>query len=118
MTCFSTVAAVGLHLASVHSVDGYNNHNPGVFVRDECGFQAGAYYNSERRFSAYAAKTWDLKRVPVWAALGVVTGYRAAPVVPMAMAGVRIGEVRIGYIPKLKGVNDTHVFHIMIEKEF
>lgn len=120
MSCLS-ILAVGLHLASVHSVPSYNNNNPGVYVQTEC-LTIGAYYNSERSFSVHAGYTYDVPKTPFFVAAGLATGYRAAPIIPMAMVGLRADagpyRLRLGYIPKLHKMNDTHVFHLMVERRF
>lgn len=116
MNCAS-LAAIGIHLTSWHSTPGYNAFNPGLYARAECGIQVGGYYNSERRFTAYASYLIERRDFPVFAAVGAATGYGPA-VVPMATAGVRLGGFRLIYIPKLGNVNDTHVFHIAFERRF
>lgn len=76
------VVAIGLHLASVHGTDGFNNFNPGVYVQMEAGGEewvAGTYYNSIRRQSVYAG--WTYKDGPLgidWT-FGVITGYQKSP---------------------------------------
>ena len=50
---------IGMHIASVHSVGGMNNHNPGIYIRTESGFSAGTYRNSYRRDTYYAGWTWE-----------------------------------------------------------
>lgn len=117
------IAAIGLHLASAHSVDTYNNVNPGVYVVAECGATAGVFYNSQRRVSVYAG--WTLESGPFWASAALATGYgwegeKARALTPIGMIGLRrdIGpasRMRVGYIPKLGRWNDSHVVHLMIE---
>lgn len=128
MTCLA-IAAIGLHLASVHTdrptnpVYGpeYNNINPGAYVKAECGLTAGLYYNSIRKMTGYVAYTYDPAGLPLFASVGVATGYDR-PVTPIAMAGLRVDagsyRLRVGYIPKVGKTNDTHVFHLMIERKF
>lgn len=113
MICGKLIAA-GLHLASWHSMDAYNDVNPGAYVRCESGVQFGAFYNSERRASPYAAYVWEAERVPAFAAVGLATGY-GPPVSPMVMAGVKIGPFRVGYIPKFGKYNPPHTLHVMLE---
>lgn len=125
MNCLA-IAAIGLHLVSWHDEPGYNNVNPGVYVESQCGFTLGAYKNSIRELSVYAAYTYDPKKLPVWATVGVVTGYKRETnmgITPIAMVGVKTPEVqgyrlRVGWIPKVGGVNNVNVVHLMIEKRF
>lgn len=122
MTC-AALAAIGLHLASWHSLPGFEGVNPGAYVRTECGWQAGLYRNSEDRFTVYAGKVWDMKRLPLWGSVALATGYRELPVTPIAMAGIRVRlpgrlNLRVGYIPRIHGLNEPHVIHAAIEKEF
>jgi hypothetical protein len=119
------ITAVGLHALSWHSIGTYNNANPGAYVRDDCGIQAGAYYNSERKFTAYVAKVFDWQPIKqaswfgVFASVGLATGYEQATVLPIALGGINIRYenygLRVGYAPKLKGVNDTHLIHFAFE---
>jgi len=127
MTCLK-LAALGLHLASQHTTGGYNNLNPGVYARTECGLIAGTYYNSQRRHSAYVGYTYEPRKLPVFAALALTTGYsnprtgHRYAIVPIPMAGVRVPlddawQVKLGVIPKIKP-SDTYVAHLMIERRF
>src|SRR5438045_253932 len=55
---------VGLHLASVHLPKrDFNNTNPGLYVRTDGGWTAGAYRNSLNRTSAYAGYTMEWGRL-------------------------------------------------------
>lgn len=127
MSCF-TIAAVALHVASQHSAPGYNNVNPGLSIRTECGIIAGAYYNSQRRPSAYIGYSYQPEKLPVFAAVALTTGYRhpktgkSFAVAPIPMVGVRapIGDhfgFRLGWIPKIRPSN-SHVGHLMVEYRF
>jgi hypothetical protein len=117
-TLLCCIAAVGLHLASHHSLPGYNNSNPGVYVKTTEGYTAGTYYNSERRQTFYLGRTFEAQLVP-WLSAGVtvgaITGYRPSPVLPMAIPSVRVplaGDVsaRVAYVPPIekKGVSTVH----------
>jgi hypothetical protein len=122
MAACTTMAAVALHLGTFHaSSENLNSFNPGIAVRTQCGIQAGIYYNSYRKPSAYVAYVHDFKG-PFWIAGGVVTGYPASPVLPMVMGGVRIKldsyNLRIGYIPGIKKFDTVNMLHVAIEKRF
>lgn len=77
---------IGAHLVSAHSSPGLNNTNPGLYVRTESGFTAGAYENSisrtrlsgnngSRRTSTYAGWSWETDSRNWAITLGGVTGY-------------------------------------------
>ena len=127
MDCLA-LAAIGLHLVSQHTEPGYNNVNPGVYVRSECGITAGVYKNSFRRGSVYISYSYDPKDLPIWASVGAITGYRKLPgtnfrLSPLAIVGLKTPEykgyrLRLGYIPHVEPMTHTNVFHLMLEKEF
>ena len=114
------VAALGRHLVSYHVPAEYNNANPGGYARFDCGVQVGAYYNSEKRLSAYAGYLAELSqgRVSLWASGAVVTGYPKIPIAPLALVGVRVGPARLGFFPALPKVGTPHLFHLTIERRF
>jgi len=114
MGCLTT-AAIGLHLLSWHSYSEFNNINPGVYVRTECGIQVGAFYNSERNLSVYTTYTLESKHHPFFAFVGGSTGYQYAPVVPLIGAGVKLWDFRIAYIPGFEKYNTPHVLHLTFE---
>jgi hypothetical protein len=127
MSCFK-IAALLMHVASYHTdapSNGaygpkYNNVNPGLAVRTECGLSAGVYYNSIRKVSVYGAYTYDFKRLPLFVSVGVATGYDT-PIAPIAMVGVRVKlsdqfRLRAAYIPKIsQRMNDSHIAHFALE---
>lgn len=131
MTC-AALAAIGLHLASLHSRDGYNNINPGISVRSECGLVAGAYVSSQStrgntRIISYVGYSAETKwKWPVFGSLALAHGYQRKSgkdyaIVPLPMVGVktpRAGRFRavLGYVPSL-GPN-PHVLHLMVEHAF
>jgi hypothetical protein len=97
---------------------GYNNSNPGAYVKTTKGYTAGTYYNSERRQTFYLGRTFETQLVP-WLSAGVtvgaITGYRPHPLLPMAIPSVRVplpGAVsaRVAYVPPIekKGVSTVH----------
>lgn len=113
-----TIKTVGVHIGSVHlPAQDFNNANPGLYLRTESGLTAGAYYNSERRMSAYAGYTQEWG--PVGVTVGVITGYKRAAVLPMLVPSVRLGRIdqvtfRLAYLPKLEK-GGSHVVHLMAE---
>lgn len=126
----TTIAAVGLHLASFHSpAYDYNNLNPGVYIRSECNIVFGTYYNSQRRQTFYIGYAFEDADIPVFAIVALGTGYGyadepARPISPIGMIGIRSPDmksfrVRLGYIPRISDkISDSHVFHFMLEKRF
>ena len=76
---------------SVHDRPGYNGFNYGAGleqgITDRWTVAAGWYYNSERRGSGYVYGRYALYKRDSWdigVAVGAVTGYQRASVVPMA----------------------------------
>jgi hypothetical protein len=82
------VERIGVHLGTVHQVDGFNNVNPGVYAVWQGGATVGTYYNSERNQTAYIGWTWD--RGPFAITAAALTGYKRAPVVPGLIPSVRV----------------------------
>ncbi len=109
------IAAVGAHLATWHSSDDYNyrNFNPGVYVRTECNIQVGYYKNSVYRDTFYAAYNKEVYK-GLGLFLGGATGYNSG-VSPLAGVSYKLGKVNLVYTPKIKGLNDTHLIHFMLE---
>jgi hypothetical protein len=119
---------VGLHIGSHHSAPGFNDSNPGVYVRwvDEHGdgWGAGVLRNSEHGTSLWAGYTLNTPRLgPVSAALtvGAVTGYRAAPVLPLLTPSVALhsgaNAVRLTYLPRVTR-SGAHAIHLSVERKF
>lgn len=111
---------VGLHLASVHTSPGFNNSNPGIYVRAANGFTAGVLRNSYRRTSAYAGWTWETKgRVTAALTVGAITGYPASDVMPLVVPSVAVhfgrAAVRMAVIPKPPSKGGAACFHLMVE---
>lgn len=132
--CLTTIAAVGLHIASWHADIGFNNFNPGGFVRSECEVlygqpQAGVFYNSEDAVSVYAALEFEYDRdatVTPFLLIGAATGYDAYAVVPLVNAGFRFGPfsedvpvaIALGYSPPCGGDCGSHLVHVALEWRF
>jgi hypothetical protein len=115
-----TGITVGAHLRSWHSQPGYNNDNPGLYIRSADGWTAGTYRNSERRQSTYAGRTLSThlgSHVEASLTLGAITGYRRAEVLPLVVPSLRIGSdigLRIAYLPPIEKTG-SHVVHIAAE---
>lgn len=131
--CLTTIAAVGLHIATWHADLDFNNVNPGGFIRSDCEIlygqpQIGAFYNSEYDFSAYAGLEFELDRdasVTPFLLVGGVTGYDDWPVAPLVHAGFRFGPfdkdiplaLAVGYSPEI-GDQGSHLIHFALEWRF
>lgn len=75
---------VGLHVGSVHldgqlqRVRGWNDVNPGVYVRWDSGLTVGAFVNSVKRRSHYVGWSWQarpMQGLEVALTLGALDGY-------------------------------------------
>jgi hypothetical protein len=118
---------IGLHLGSKHSSykQDWNDANFGVYARWGNGITLGTLRNSERAQSYYAGWTgdWSLtKRIDAGLTLGLITGYKRAPVLPMVVPSLRLAVtenlgLRTSYIfnPDRQG---AHVLHISAEWKF
>jgi hypothetical protein len=80
---------------SLHDRPGYNSLNYGAGIEQavtrDWTVAGGWYYNSERRGSGYAYGRYAVYKQDSWdigVAVGAVTGYRRAAVVPMAFPEV------------------------------
>jgi hypothetical protein len=120
------IAHFGLHIASVHVPQyNYNNANPGIYVRMESGMTYGAYYNSERRMSAYAGYTYDFNDT-FSVTVGVISGYKMGGektrIMPMVVPTMKLGKIgettfRLAVIPQLTSSKrqGSTVIHLMAE---
>lgn len=125
------LAAIGVHGLSAHERPGRNNYNAGLYARWAGpqagvldGVQIGAYHNSHRTWSAYAARHVagvDLANGRVHASVmaGAVVGYPMAPVLPMVTAnlGLRLGRqatVTLSAMPKPRA-DGVAVIHLSAE---
>ena len=86
---------VQINGASVHDQPGYNGLNYGAGIEHTVArdwtMAGGWYYNSERRGSTYAYGRYSFYKKYDWnlgIAVGAVTGYRRAAVMPMAFPEV------------------------------
>jgi len=119
----ATAQTVGLHLVSVHSRDGFNNTNPGLYVRTYSGWTTGVFRNSYSRVSVYGAYTWETDgQVSVALTAGAVTGYRARAIMPLVVPSVayHFGDsaIRLAIIPKPPTKGGAAAAHLMVERHF
>jgi hypothetical protein len=123
---------VGLHLVSVHDTGGYQNDNPGIYVRYD-GWTAGVFQNSVNKTSVYGAYTWEWKtpQLPVVDSVaitwGLATGYPqkigntelSALFVPSAAFDVsKEVRLRVAYVPAFQQYVRATAIHFMLEKTF
>lgn len=94
---------------SVHDQSGYNGFNYGAgleqSITDSISVAGGWYYNSEYRGSAYAYGRYAVYKRDRWdigIAVGVVTGYQRAAVVPMAFPEACYGWACAMFAPKIE----------------
>ncbi len=116
--CLAKPIAVGLHLFSAHGNHGkdYNDINPGAWV-EKCNVRVGAYYNSFERLSAYALyrqPLFSIGPVKFNAIGGLITGYsqKIGPFKPGAGLLVKIHNMEITYLPRVRGVTRVHVLSV------
>jgi hypothetical protein len=94
---------------SAHDRSGYNEFNYGAGVEQavtkDWNVAAGWYYNSEYRGSTYAYGRYAFYKKDSWdigVALGVVTGYQRAAVVPMAFPEACYGWTCALFAPRVE----------------
>ena len=113
---------LGLHLMTWHAQPGWNGINPGLYAKVDSGWTAGFYYNSDRRWSAYAGKTFKVfDKVDV--TVGGVTGYSTRTISPLVIPSIELwrfegADVRLAFAPRVPGVNPSALIHFTIEKRF
>lgn len=105
---------LGYHIATAHDASlqarsQMNELNPGVYAQCDT-IVVGAYFNTVRHTSVYAGKSIQLAR-GLDLVIGGVTGYKVAPVVPMAMVSYRLADgTRLSLIPTTpKNVGGLHI---------
>jgi hypothetical protein len=119
----ATAQTVGVHTFSVHERSGFNNVNPGMYVRLDNGLTAGFYKNSYTRESGYVAYTVETDRqLSVAITVGGVTGYPAARVMPLVVPSIAYhfdkSAVRLGIVPRPPKAGAAAALHLMVEHHF
>lgn len=124
------VSGAGVHVASHHwPSDEWNNKNPGAYlVGNYTGpgimageYVLGTYYNSERNQSVYLARNFSLFN-HVDLAVGAITGYNRAKVMPLVVPSVWFPLVddwraRIHFLPKVEK-SGANVVHLSFERRW
>ena len=127
LICFSPLllgaTTLGLHIGSKHDTQGFNDTNPGVYLRLDNGSTLGTVRNSLNQQSFYAGMTWGrqvTENLEVGVTVGGITGYKL-PVTPMIIPSTayRVVEgVRIRGALLFKVHRDgANALHLMFEKE-
>ncbi len=115
----ASAQTIGLHLASWHSKPGFNNVNPGLYVRSADGWTLGGYRNSYDQPTVYAGWTLERDVLGVRAGLtaGLATGYEKPwLLVPSVSLPAGWARVRLAWIPRIRP-GDAHVLHLAVETE-
>lgn len=89
----------------------------GAYWVGDSGLTVGAFRNSYRRTSVYAA--YSLQGDVFGIAAGVASGYGKPRLMVMPSARLRLGDgfaLRVGYVPRVKR-DASAVLHLMVEKE-
>lgn len=124
------LTGMGVHIGSHHfPAQQWNNSNPGVYLKADVAGPAylsgsyvlGTYYNSERNQSAYLARVYPLFR-NVDVAVGVISGYKRAAVLPLVVPSVRLDlwdnwVGRLSVLPKVEK-SGSWVAHLSVERNF
>ena len=123
---------VGLHLASIHDIGGYENNNPGVYVRYH-NWTTGVFQNSVNKTAVYAAYTfeWDTPKLPLVDSVAITAGLTSG--YPHKIQGTDLSvlfvpsvafkitqdtRLRVGYIPAFQEFNRATAVHLMVEMSF
>jgi hypothetical protein len=116
---------LGLHLVSWHDKPGYNNTNPGLYLKTEKGYLLGTVKNSESTQSYYAGRVFDYPinpRVIGSLTVGIISGYKASPILPLVTPSISvrvnfIDSIRVSYLPKVNK-HGSHALHLSLERRF
>lgn len=94
---------IGIHLYTYHFSGNYNNYNPGAYVVHK-NIVAGAYYNSEKAWSAYGGYVFkEVFNSPIDVTVGLVTGYKDYKVLPLIIPSIRVFDhLRFSLVPNIR----------------
>lgn len=124
--------ALGLHLGSVHDLNSYENNNVGAYVKFH-NWSVGAYQNSVRKQSVYAAYTYELMTpsMPVLDSVALTVGLTSG--YPKKIEGTNLSMLfvptmgfkltpdfwlRVAVLPAFEQFNRSTAVHFMVEKTF
>jgi len=114
---------IGFHLGSVHSATGYNDFNPGVYIKFQNNITFGNYYNSNYHQSTYAGYTYAYNN-NIDITTGLITGYQIYRYTPLLIPSYKFPNLidavtlRVAFIPRFFGVVQANVIHAMVETNF
>jgi hypothetical protein len=96
---------IGINTVTAHATGGHRWWTPGAYLRTDSGIAAGILRNSEGSWGAHVSQTWRVQPLGIQLDLqaGAITGYRRAPVLPLATASVLVGQTRLVWIPGPRG---------------
>lgn len=119
-----TACLIGIHIATSHfhaappGAERLRESNPGAYLKCPGGTTAGTLRNSYGRQSVYLGHTFE--RGALSLTVGAITGYPAAPVLPMVSAGIRVPVSesvawRLSFLPKAPKVGTSAAVHLSLE---
>jgi len=97
---------IGVDTVTAHATGGYRWYTPGLYIRTADGITAGILRNSEGDISAHISQSWRVQPlgIPLDLTAGAISGYRRAPLLPLATASVLLGQHhRVVWIPGKRG---------------
>jgi hypothetical protein len=120
----SSATTIGLHLGSVHDKPGFNDTNPGIYLKTDSGITVGTVYNSVRKQGFYAGYTFVkmlTNSIEASVTLGGITGYKMT-VTPMVIPSVAYKfssgySVRSAFLAKINS-DGANAVTFMLEKSF
>jgi hypothetical protein len=120
LPAWSGTFTLGTHVASGHAKGGYNNFNPGMYLRYQ-DWAAGFYRNSRDVTSAYLAYTPEVQLTPrfsaaiaLGAALGYGPGLRPMALPSLAIALDRTSRIRLSAAPRVGEMKSAFI-HLSYE---
>ncbi len=120
---FSKGITFGLHLYSLHTAPGFNDHNQGLYLELRNHITLGHYYNSNYKETTYAGYTYSITN-HIDLTLALFTGYQIYRYAPLIVPTYKFPNVvesfnlRLAFIPKISNVINANVLHAMIERNF
>ncbi len=112
---------LGLHLFSAHvpncwgePCQRYEVFTPGIYAKAPSGLTVGAYRSSYGDGSTYVGWTFETKDRRFALLVGGVTGYSRASVLPLIVPSVKVGNVRLAFMPRFEK-GGASVAHVAVE---
>ena len=125
VSAMAQAQTLGIHLVSWHDKPGYNNDNPGLYLKTKEGYLIGTVKNSEGNQSYYAGRVFDYpltRRVTGSLTVGVISGYKVSPIMPLVTPSISvrvnpIDSLRVSYLPRVNK-SGSHALHLSFERRF